>query len=388
MHRYSRECWPLVFSAASPDTVGGASLLFMWPGSDPSLEPLLLTAHQDVVPADPGDGWDHPPFQGVIHRGRVFGRGAVDFKCGYAGILEACESLLEDRFEPRRTVILAMGHDEEVGGARGAEGITRVLEDSGVTCAMSVDEGGYVHVLPWIRGSAALIGIAEKGYATFTVTAYGAEGHASVPGPPTAAGGLARGITELERNPFPPGPPAELEPLFRGAGLKVVLSTPFGAALSGTTTAVTVIRSGVKENVLPSSGEMLVNCRIIPGESVASTEKRLGDLLTPLGLRVELLRNESLSEPSAISPVDCPEFRAVERAASLHCPGAEVLPGLFAAATDSRHYCRVSRRVYRFVPVMLDHRGVGVLHSVNESVSVRDYHACIGFYRDLILGFC
>lgn len=388
MHRYSRECWPRVFSAACPEIVGGASLLFRWPGTDPSLEPLLLTAHQDVVPANPDDGWEHHPFQGIICRDRIFGRGAVDFKCGYAGILEACENLLEQGYEPRRTVLMAMGHDEEIGGARGAEGITRLLESRGVTCAVSVDEGGYVHVLPWIRGTTALIGIAEKGYATFTVTAFGEEGHASVPGTLSAAEGLARGIIELRRNPFPPDPPTELEPLFRGAAPKDILSTPFGASLSGTTAAVTVIRSGIKENVLPASGEMLVNCRIIPGESVASTENRLRGLLAPLGLRVELLRNESLSEPSPVSPVDCDEYGIVERAASIHCPGAVVLPGLFVAATDSRHYTRVSRKVYRFLPVMLDHRGVGMLHSVNESVSVRDYHACIGFYRDLILGFC
>lgn len=388
LHRYSRECWPTVFQRMLPLTVGGASLLFELRGSDPSLEPLLLTAHQDVVPADATDGWDHHPFQGIVENGVIHGRGALDFKCGYAGILEACESLLQQGFRPDRTLFLAMGHDEETGGSAGAEVMTRLLEDRAVMCAFALDEGGYIHTLPWSGKRAALIGIAEKGYATFSVKAEAEQGHASVPTAVTAAGLLAGAVMCIESNLFPPDPPPGIMPLFESADMSEVASTPFGSALTRTTAAVTVIRCGEKENVLPASGSMLVNCRIIPGESVASVERRLSEALSRIGLTVTLQRNESLSEPSAVSPDDSDGYRVVRDAARVFCGNIPVLPGMFVAATDSRHYSRVARSVYRFLPVRLDGRGVGMLHSRNEAVTVADYQACVGFYREVIRRFC
>lgn len=388
LHSYSRKCWPTVFSRMCPVTVGGASLLFELRGSNPSLEPLLLTAHQDVVPADADDGWDHPPFGGVVENGVIHGRGALDFKCGYAGILEACENLLHQGFRSDRTLYVAMGHDEEIGGAAGAEGVTRLLEDRAVMCAFALDEGGYIHTLPWSGRRAALIGIAEKGYATFSVKAEAEQGHASVPTKVTAASLLARAVMCIESNPFPLDPPPGIMPLFGSTGLEEVASTPYGSALTRTTTAVTVIRSGEKENVLPPSGSMLVNCRIIPGESIASVERRLSEVLSHPGVSVALMRNESLSEPSAVSPVDSDEYRLIQDIARDFCDGIPVLPGIFVAATDSRHYSRVARRVYRFLPAMLDGRGVGMLHSRNEAVTVADYHACVGFYREVVRRFC
>jgi len=388
LHDYSRECWPTVFSRMCPVTVGGASLLFELRGSDPSLEPLLLTAHQDVVPANADDGWDNPPFGGVVNDGVIHGRGALDFKCGYAGILEACETLLRQGFRPLRTLFVAMGHDEEIGGAAGAGGITGLLEDRAVMCAFVLDEGGYIHTLPWSGKRAALIGIAEKGYATFSVRAEAEQGHASVPPRVTAAGLLARAVMRVESSLFPPDPPPGMMPLFDSTDMADVSSTPYGAALTRTTAAVTVIRSGEKENVLPAAGNMLVNCRIIPGESVASVQEALSAALSGIGLVVTLQRNESLSEPSRVSPTDSDEYRVVRDSARVFCEGIPVLPGIFVAATDSRHYSRIARSVYRFLPVKLDGRGVGMLHSRNEAVTVGHYHACVGFYREVIRRFC
>ena len=87
----------------------------------------MLTAHQDVVP--PGEGWTFDPFAGKVEGGRIWGRGAVDYKCGYAGMLEAASFLLSTGFHPARTVYFAFGHDEEVGGALGAGAITEHLAE-------------------------------------------------------------------------------------------------------------------------------------------------------------------------------------------------------------------------------------------------------------------
>lgn len=212
MHEYSRRCWSGVFSRLGVETLGGASLLLEWPGSDDGLEPVMLTAHQDVVPAAIEDGWEHPPFQGVLRDGRIHGRGAIDYKCGYAGILEALETLCRQGFRPRRTILCALGHDEEIGGAGGAGAITGHLAERGIMCDFALDEGGYIHTLPWSGESAALIGVAEKGYATFSVKAFAVQGHASVPTSETAAGVLAAAITIVEANPFPLNPPGRSFP--------------------------------------------------------------------------------------------------------------------------------------------------------------------------------
>lgn len=388
MHSYSRECWPLVFSMMEPSVFGGASLLFRWIGKDPDLEPLLLTAHQDVVPASPEDSWLYPPFAGTIHEGRVHGRGAIDFKCGYAGILEACDTLLRQGFSPARTVLLAMGHDEETGGAEGAGKITRFLEDRGTRCAMVLDEGGYIHQVPWLVNPVAMVGVAEKGYATFEVRASAPQGHSSVPSPATVAEKIARAVTVIAENPWPSRVLPELRPLFPDGSASEAEKTPFGSALLRTTMAVTVIRAGEKENVLPSSGTMTVNCRTIPGDSSGSLRDRLEGLMEPLGLSLRLLETPSLSEPSSVSSVDCPGYSMLTGAARKFSGGLQVLPGIFVAATDSRHYSRISRNVYRFCPVRLDGRGVGMLHSAGESIAVEDYGRCAGFYREVITGFC
>lgn len=192
---------------------------------------------------------------------------------------------------------------------------------------------------------------------------------------------------KLSEHPFPLNPPAGIMALFHGVPLEEAAATPFGSSLLRTTAAVTVMGAGCKENVLPATGEMLVNCRVIPGESTGGVLERLREILEPAGVEVTLLKNESLSEPSAVSSVECREYHAVRKAAGKFSGGLPVLPSIFAAATDSRHYAKISRQVYRFLPVNLDQRGVGMLHSTGESVSIRDYLRCVGFYRELVTGY-
>ena len=170
---------------------GGASILLEWTGRSSEAKPILLTAHQDVVPA--GENWSFDPFSGEIRDGSILGRGAVDYKCGYAGMLEACERLILKGFMPERTVFLAFGHDEEIGGLNGAKVITESLLQRGISCSSVLDEGGYVYTNS--RGvEEAVIATAEKGYATFQLTASAVQGHSSVPPERTAIGVLSRAL--------------------------------------------------------------------------------------------------------------------------------------------------------------------------------------------------
>ena len=133
LHAYLEEAFPRVHTALSKEVVSDYSLLYTWKGTEANLKPALLMGHLDVVPIEPGteEFWSYPPFGGQIGEGYVWGRGAMDDKVGVLGIFEAVETLLAAGFEPRRTVLLAFGHDEEVTQT-GAQALVALLESRGV----------------------------------------------------------------------------------------------------------------------------------------------------------------------------------------------------------------------------------------------------------------
>jgi carboxypeptidase PM20D1 len=144
LHAYLASAFPGVHAQLRREIVSQHSLLYSWQGSDSSLKPILLMGHLDVVPVEPGtqDKWQHDPFGGRIVDELIWGRGAIDNKSAVAGMLEAIEMLLAEGFRPARTVYLAYGHDEEVGGTNGAKQIAALLENRGVELEMVLDEGG------------------------------------------------------------------------------------------------------------------------------------------------------------------------------------------------------------------------------------------------------
>ncbi|PIE52750.1 hypothetical protein CSA37_04835 [Candidatus Fermentibacteria bacterium] len=357
MREYSASAWPLVFSRLEMHLIGEASIVLIWRGFSKESQPFMLAAHQDVVPAGE-DGWLFDPFGGVISQGRVYGRGTVDYKCGYAGMLEAAHRLLESGFTPERTVVLAFGHDEETGGLNGAASITSFLLERGIRCSSVLDEGGYIYTLP-DGCEEAVIATSEKGYATFSLRSSAVQGHASVPGEVTAIGKLARVICSLEDMNL--------------------------TSADSTTLAPTMIHAGQKENVLPASAELLVNTRPAPGTSVNDVLRLITEAAKPFGVSVALVQNPSVSEPSDVSSWETPDMNALLAAAgSVLNSRIPVREGIFPAATDSRRYRLAADNTYRFMPVRLGSEGIGTLHSVNESISTTDYLNCVRFYERYI----
>lgn len=370
MRSYSERAWSNVFSSLDMEIHGGASILLKWQG-DPSvsLKPIMLTAHQDVVPVGNPDNWSHDPFGADVAGDRVWGRGTLDYKCGFGGMLEAVSVLLASGFKPKRTVYLAFGHDEEVGGFCGAKAIAESLRNQDITCSSVLDEGGYIYS-DSDGGSSAELAIAEKGYASFRLTASAIQGHSSVPPARTAIGILARGITALEKTSMPlPDMPEEIQ----------------SSAMLQTTFAPTIISGGYKENVLPASAEVTINTRPSPGNSVAEVQDFIDSIVSPLGITVDLLDNTSVSEPSTISGTHTEDFKALKTSILNNVPpGTRFRCGVFPAATDSRRYSMIAQNVYRFLPVHLSERGIGALHSVDESIAVSDYIRCVKFYAEYI----
>jgi carboxypeptidase PM20D1 len=399
---YLRASFPRTHAALTRETVAGHSLLYRWQGRDRAARPVLLAAHTDVVPVEPGTEakWTYPPFAGVVADGFVWGRGAWDDKSAVVAILEAVERKLAAGWRPERTVYLAFGHDEEVGG-EGAQAIAALLKSRGVALELVLDEGSMVlkDMLPGVDPAVALIGVAEKGYASVELVATAEGGHSSMPAADNAIVRLAGAVDRLAANPFPArmiaplagtldhtGPAMDLpmrvvlanrwltEPLV----LRTLAGTPSGAAAVRTTTAPTIFDAGTKANVLPQSARAVVNHRLLPGDTVASVVARDREVIADRRVSVRAL--PGARDPSLVSPTDGPAYAAVERAIARIFPDVLIAPSLVIAGTDARHYEPVATAIYRFLPVRADPTELKRFHGTDERIAVADYARAIAFY--------
>jgi len=402
-----RHAFPRLDGELASESIG-AGTLRTWSGSDPTLAPILLVAHVDVVPvaAESAATWTRPPFAGAIDGGFVWGRGSLDDKGSAVAILSAIESLLAQGFEPRRTLLVAFGEDEEVGGRRGAAEIAAELERRGIRPMLVLDEGMAIleGIVPGVAAPVAAIGVAEKGWLTVDLEATAAGGHSSMPPPRTAIGALAETLADLSAQPMPArldGPGAALVDALApemGFGLRLAFANRwlFGGRIASrfaaepstnaairTTCAPTVIDGGVKSNVLPTLAHAVVNCRILPGDSVDGTIGYLERLAAPHGVTVRPRRGDA-SEPSPVSPDSDATFGRLARTIREVFPEALVAPGLVIAGTDGRHYARISDHVYRFMPFPLAPEDLPRVHGVDERLAVEDLADGVRFYARLI----
>ncbi|SCV71532.1 BQ2448_3120 [Microbotryum intermedium] len=337
--------FPLLHAKLELSHVNEHGLLFTWAGSDPSLKPSMLIAHQDVVPVDPStkDEWTFPPFSGHYDEksNSVWGRGSVDCKDVLGGILEAVELLVEKDWTPRRTILLAFGFDEESKGVDGAgqlfEEVERRYGEDGI--AFLLDEGGLGVSVNFLGRPMALPGTGEKGYMDLTITLHTPGGHSSIPPPHTGIGIMSSLIHNLESTPFEPGL-SSTSPIFNllqcaaahGKLDKSLKSAVLEGSQKGkkgekgrkrlahlyaaqgresrylvmTSQAVDVISGGIKVNALPETVTAVVNYRISVDESIQFVKdrvlKHVGRLAKLHNLDVEAFgstwRNASASSSS------------------------------------------------------------------------------------------
>ncbi len=407
-HIFLKKTFPRVYSELSQEVIAEYSLLFTWNGHEPDLKPVLLMAHLDVVPVAGGTegDWTQPPFEGRIADGYIWGRGTMDDKNSLMGILEAVEMLLADGYRPKRTIYLAFGHDEEVGGMVGATQIAAQLKSRGIELEYVLDEGGFITdgVVKGVSQPVALVGIAEKGYLSIELVAEGEGGHSSIPPKHTAVGILSTAIHDLERNQFPAaieGPAKKMLEYLRPEmpfPIKVLLANLwlFGplvkrnfAANPGTnagirsTIAATMFEAGEKENVLPTKARAVINFRIIPGESSESVINHVKNIVKDKRITINT-RGAFQSESSAVSDTDSQGFRTLERTIRQVFPETLIAPFLFTGATDSRHYREVCGNILRINPVRMGPDDIKKPHGTNERVSIDNYEEIVKFYVQFI----
>ncbi|HEY8156666.1 MAG TPA: M20 family peptidase [Myxococcota bacterium] len=405
---YLERSYPRLHAALSRELVDGASLLYTWKGRQPELPALLLLAHQDVVPVEAGTeaSWAHPPFEGVIDAGYVWGRGAADDKGNLFAILEAVEGLLAEGFTPERTLLLGFGHDEEVGG-EGAQAIAARLASRGDAIESVLDEGGAIvqGAVPGVATPLAMIGTAEKGSLTIDLSVEIEGGHSSTPPRHTAIGILAAALTRLEANPMPgriAGPTRGMADRLApelGLPFRVVLANLwlFGPvlelamagqppldALLRTTTAVTIASGGVKENVLPARASAVVNFRILPGDTVEDVVAHVRRVVGDERIQIQPGVRSTPRNPTPESPVDDPSFARLALTVGEIFPGVPAVPFLVLGGTDARHYAELTPRLYRLSPFLFEMGDLKRVHGTDERLSIASLADGVRFFRRLI----
>jgi Gly-Xaa carboxypeptidase len=292
-HEYLLNAFPLVHKNLQLTKVNTYGLHYQWTGSDSSLKPILLAAHQDVVPVDPTtvDQWTHPPYSGHFDGERVWGRGSTDDKSGLIGILSTIETLIQANFQPARTIVLSFGFDEETSGFNGAGHLAAHLEEvyGKNSFAMIVDEGsGFQEQYGSV---VATPGIAEKGFLNVLVEVTAPGGHSSLPPSHTSIGMLSALLVKYENNPYKTkltrgepvyatlqcvaehgkDVPKDLRRTVKQSThndralrhlRQTIRDDPLLNSLVGTTQAIDMIQGGVKSNALPEQAWAIVNHRI------------------------------------------------------------------------------------------------------------------------------
>jgi carboxypeptidase PM20D1 len=313
--------------------------------------------------------------------------------------------MAKEGFRPKRTIYFAFGHDEEVGGMRGAKAIAALLAGRGVKLDFVLDEGLLITegMIKGLDKPAALVGVAEKGYATLVLTAHATPGHSSMPPRQTAIGMMSAALARLEDHRLPMqirGGASEmfdtLAPEMSGFN-RVVLSNlwlfkplllrefensgPSEATLR-TTTALTIFNAGDKDNVLPGNAAATVNFRLMPGDTQASVADHVRRTIANDKISIEPFAGNI--DPPPVTGTSSESYRALNRTIREIFPDVIVAPGLMVAGTDSRHYTGISDNILRFTPVRANADDLKRFHGTNERLSIEGYADMIRFYRRLI----
>ena len=404
-HSFLKRTYPRIFKNLDVETFNGLSILIKWEGSDSDKLPALLMAHMDVVPAT-GD-WDFDPFSGEISDGYIWGRGSIDDKSSMMGILESVEYLLRKGHKPSRTIYLAFGHDEENTGNDGAREIAKTLQERNVYFEFVLDEGMIIaeNLIDGINSPVAMVGVAEKGYATFELTSSSDGGHSSMPGESTSIGQLSKAITMLDENPMEATLTSPVKGLFKFIGPEMsskdkfvfanqdILSSVIVSelekststnAMVRTTIAPTMIEGGIKENILPRSSSATVNFRIIPGQKIKDVKSHIEETLSEMDIKITLLDRNMFSEPSKVSSMDSESFMMIQKTIMEVFPDVVFAPSIVLGGTDSRYFSRLSRDIYRFMPIKLKVEDVSMIHGLNEKISTQSYLSMVQFYVQLV----
>lgn len=417
LHAVIDQRFPLLTQTLEVTRFGRDGLMYKWAGTSKTdagtpgivekqdLNPLVLMAHQDVVPIAEPAAWNHDPFAGENDGERVHGRGAIDDKGALAVTLRGVETLLEQGFTPHRDIYLCFGDEEEVAGDTATQ-MAEWFKTQGITPFLVLDEGGAVvepGSLPGVPTWASMIGVAEKGLMDVQLTATAEGGHASTPPKNGATTRIARAAMRIEKNPFPGALPEATRLMlselgrYAPASMRMIyanvdalsgpltkalqLAGPETAAMTRTTAAVTQLSGSPASNVLAETATATVNLRLAVGTTSADAMAYLRRVVDDDSIEMEIL---TVTEPSRVSRVDNRAFELLTGAARFAFPDAVPAPYIQNGATDARRFAPLSDAVYRFSPLRMTRADRNALHAANESVLVSTLGEGVEFMMELI----
>jgi carboxypeptidase PM20D1 len=401
-HSFLEATYPNIHSTLTHERVDHYSLLYKWEGTNPALAPIVVMAHQDVVPIEEETKtmWSVNPFEGVVKDDFIWGRGTTDDKINLISIMEAAEKLIGEKYQPERTIYFAFGHDEEMGG-KGARAMAALLQSRGVKADLVLDEGGVVtkDKIPGMKRPSALIGTSEKGYLSLELEANIHGGHSSMPEAETSIDILSNAMVTLRKNPFPAsfsestkgfmehiGPEMPFVQkivfanpwLFEGVITGIYEKTGSGNAFVRTTSVPTIFHAGVKDNVIPTVAKVTINFRLLPGDKSESVIARVKELIHDDRIQVHA-NQDFVSEASEVTPEDSFAYKKVDTIIKQTFSKTVTTPFLMIGGTDSRYFGDVSKGIIKFSP-MIDPIG---FHGIDERVSLESYRSSLWFFEQL-----
>ncbi len=395
--------YPVIHKNCEYELIGDCGMLYRWKGKK-SEKPTVLMSHYDVVPAD-AEAWKKPPFDAVQENGVLWGRGTLDTKTTLLGVMEASEALMNEGFVPEQDIYFSFSGNEEVAGD-GAPRIVDEMERRGIVPGLVVDEGGAVveGIFPGVKESCALIGIGEKGIMDLEFHMVASGGHASAPPPHGPVGILAKAVVDIENHPFPYHLTPPVAEMFDTLGryssffyrlifanlwcfkpiLNLLCKKSGGEmnALLRTTCAFTQMEGSDAANVLPTRAKVVANLRIMGGDTTDSAIDHLKGIMKNDAITLNKIHG---SDPSIFSDTSSEGWGRLTTAIRQTWPEAIVSPYLMIAASDSRHYNRISDKVMRFSAMALDSAERKLIHGNDERIPVEKIVRTVKLYKRLIM---
>lgn len=375
---------------AKPGWPQDGNLIATLPGSDPSLKPILLLAHIDVVEARAAD-WERDPFTLTEEDGMFYARGAIDDKAMASIWVDSFIRYKQEGYAPTQTLKIALTCGEEGVHERVAVDWLVKEHRNLVDAAFVLNEGAGGRI-DSDTGEYSFNGVqaGEKLYQDYKLEITNPGGHSSRPKPDNAIYRLSNALIKVSEMDFPIEFNDATRTFFMrmsditadgyGSAMQDAVTSqdpdaieklkgdPTYNALLHTTCVGTMVTAGHAPNALPQRATANVNCRIFPGNSPEDVRLELESAIGDEGIAVTFA-----DSPETIAPA--PELTdaimiPIEELTEEMFPGIPVVPAMATGATDGRFFNAAGIPTYGVSGIFTD-PATSNAHGLNESVSVK-----------------